>query len=127
MFRALVGDLSLGVRAKVLALFAVCVACVLAAAAFGFWRYSLSLEAFDRDVMARQNNAIAVVTMEADFKKQVQEWKDPLLRGKKPDLFDKHWGNFQAREADVRREAEQLSRGIPDADTTQLAVQFLAA
>jgi methyl-accepting chemotaxis protein len=127
MFRASVGDLSLGVRAKVLALFAVCVACVLAAAAFGFWRYSLSLEAFDRDVMASQNNAIAVVTMEADFKKQVQEWKDTLLRGKKPDLFDKHWGNFQAREADVRREAEQLSRGIPDADTTQLVVQFLAA
>ena len=127
MFRAPVADLSLGVRAKVLTLFAVCVACVLAAAAFGFWRYSLSLEAFDHDVMASQNNAIAVVTMEADFKKQVQEWKDTLLRGKKPDLFDKHWGNFQAREADVRREAEQLSRGIADADTTQLVVQFLAA
>jgi len=127
MFRASVADLSLGVRAKVLGLFAVSVACVLAAAAFGFWRYSLSLEAFDRDVMVSENNAIAVVAMEAEFKKQVQEWKDTLLRGKKADLLDKYWGNFQAREADVRREAEQLSHSIPDADTTQLVVQFLAA
>ncbi|HEY1544505.1 MAG TPA: HAMP domain-containing methyl-accepting chemotaxis protein [Xanthobacteraceae bacterium] len=127
MLRGSIAGLSLGLRTKILGLFAVSIACVLAAAAVGFWQFSASLDAFNRDVMTSQNNAIGVVTMEADFKKQVQEWKDTLLRGKKPDLLEKYWGNFQAREADVRREAEGLSRSIPDADTAQLVVQFLAA
>jgi methyl-accepting chemotaxis protein len=116
-----------GLRTKILGFFAISIACVLAAAGVGFWQFAVSLDAFDRDVMTSQNNAIGVVTMEADFKKQVQEWKDTLLRGKKPDLLEKYWGNFQAREADVRREAEELSRSIPDAETAQLVVQFLAA
>jgi methyl-accepting chemotaxis protein len=127
MFRTSIATLSLGVRTKILALFAVCTLLVIGAAAAGFWRFSASLEAFDQDVMASQNNAIAVVTMEADFKKQVQEWKDTLLRGKQPDALAKYWGNFEAREADVHREAEKLSRSIPDPDTAQLVVQFLAA
>jgi methyl-accepting chemotaxis protein len=127
MLRASMAGLSLGLRTKILGFFAISIACVLAAAGAGFWQFSASLDAFNRDVMTSQNNAIGVVTMEADFKKQVQEWKDTLLRGKKSDLFDKHWGNFQAREADVRREAEQLSRSIPDTDAAQLVGQFLAA
>jgi len=127
MSRASIADVSLGLRTKILGLFAISIACMLAAAGVGFWQFSTSLDAFNGDVMTSQNNAIAVVTMEADFKKQVQEWKDVLLRGKKPDLFEKYWANFQAREADVRREAEGLSRSIPDPDTAQLLTQFLAA
>jgi methyl-accepting chemotaxis protein len=127
MFRASVAGVSLGVRARILSLFAVSLLVVLAAAGAGFWRFSASLQAFDQDAMTAQSNAIDVVTMEADFKKQVQEWKDTLLRGRKPDLFEKYWGNFRAREADVRREGEQLARTIPDADTASLVVQFLAA
>ena len=100
---------------------------MLAAAAMGFWRLSAGLDAFDREVMPSQNNAIAVVTVEADFKKQVQEWKDTLLRGKNPEAFKKHWGAFEGRESDVSKGADRLSRNIPDAETTQLVVQFVNA
>jgi methyl-accepting chemotaxis protein len=115
------------VRGRILLLFAICTFFVIAAAAFGFWRFSASLQAFDEDVMSRQTNAIDVEAVEINFKKQVQEWKDTLLRGKKPEALEKHWTAFQQREAEVRGVAETLSRSIADAEAAQLVAQFLAA
>jgi methyl-accepting chemotaxis protein len=117
----------LGVRGKILSLFGICTAVTLGAAAAGLWQLSASIDVFDREVMLSQSNAVAVVGMEADFKKQVQEWKDTLLRGKNPEAFTKHWTNFEARERDVSKAADQLTRSIPDAEAQQLVAQFLNA
>jgi methyl-accepting chemotaxis protein len=119
--------LQLMVRGRILLLFAICTLLVIAAAAFGFWRFSASLEAFDKDVMSRQTNAIDVEAIEINFKKQVQEWKDTLLRGKKPEALDKHWTAFQQREAEVGTIADKLSRSIADMEAAQLVAQFLTA
>jgi methyl-accepting chemotaxis protein len=119
--------LQLMVRGRILLLFAICTFLVIATAAFGFWRFSASLEAFDRDVMSRQTNAIDVEAIEINFKKQVQEWKDTLLRGKKPEALDKHWTAFQQREGEVRTIADTLSRSIADTEAAQLVAQFLTA
>ncbi len=121
------GRLQLLVRGRILLLFAICTLFVIAAAAFGFWRFSASLQAFDEDVMSRQTNAIDVEAVEINFKKQVQEWKDTLLRGKKPEALEKHWTAFQQREAEVRSVADTLSRRIADSEAAQLVAQFLAA
>jgi methyl-accepting chemotaxis protein len=115
------------VRGRILLLFAACTLLVIAASAFGFWRFSASLATFEQDVMFRQTNAIDVEAMEINFKKQVQEWKDTLLRGKKPEALDKHWTAFQQREGEVRAGADRLSRGIADPDAAQLVGQFLTA
>lgn len=45
---------------------------------------------------------------QVDFKKQVQEWKDTLLRGTDPQSFDKYQGNFKKREESVRKDLETL-------------------
>src|SRR5262249_53416625 len=119
--------LSLGVRGKILGLFAICTVFTLGAAAIGFWQLSACLEAFDRDVKVSQNNAIAVVAMEAEFNKQRGEWKDTLRRGKTPQAFIEHWTNFEAREREVNKAADQLRHSIPDAEATQLVIQFLNA
>ena len=37
----------------------------------------------------------------ADFKTQVQEWKNVLLRGSDPGQREKYWARFQARERDI--------------------------
>ena len=115
------------VRGRILLLFAACTFLVIATAAFGFWRFSASLQAFDNDVMSRQTNAIDVEAIEISFKKQVQEWKDTLLRGKKPEALDKHWTAFLQREGDAHTTADRLSRSIADAEAAQLVAQFLTA
>ncbi len=43
-----------------------------------------------------------------DFKVQVQEWKDVLLRGKKPENLEKYWAQFEAQEARVQDGLDKL-------------------
>jgi methyl-accepting chemotaxis protein len=119
--------LGLGVRGKILALFGVCTSLMLAAAAFGFWQSYVSLRTFDQDVVPGQRRAVAVEAIEITFKKQVQEWKDTLLRGKNPEALNKHWTAFQQREGDVQQLGEQMARNIVDADAANLITQFVAA
>jgi methyl-accepting chemotaxis protein len=115
---------SLRLRGKILLIYTFSTALLLAAATEGFLSFNQSLRSFEVDVARSQNNAVAVEAMEADFKKQVQEWKDTLLRGQKPEALQKYWSNFQAREVTVRDEAERLSKSITHPETAQLVTQF---
>ncbi|CAM5415909.1 Methyl-accepting chemotaxis protein OS=Stutzerimonas stutzeri OX=316 GN=CXK95_11465 PE=3 SV=1 [Stutzerimonas stutzeri] len=45
-----------------------------------------------------------------EFKIQVQEWKNVLLRGKNPEQRDKYWAQFQAQERKVQELLAQLQR-----------------
>ena len=120
-------NLSLGIRGRILLLFALCTAVLLAAASYGFWQYSESVDVFVTRVGASQANAVDVLAIETNFKKQVQEWKDTLLRGKKPEALDKHWNAFQQRESDVRSAGERMKAGVADPQAAQLIGQFVAA
>ena len=117
---------SLRLRGKILLIFGISAFLLLAAAAVGLWQFDVSLQAFE-EVGLDQNMAINVQATESAFKKQVQEWKDTLLRGKKPEALDKYWTNFQQRESEVRDLAEHLSRDISDPETKQLVAQFVTA
>ncbi len=119
--------LRLKFRGRILVIFACCVCLLVAAASFGFWQLFVSLRTFDQDVMSSQGNALGIQMVETSFKKQVQEWKDTLLRGRKPELLDKHWSAFQQREADVGNIAEKTSRSIADPEAAQLVAQFVSA
>ena len=118
---------SISIRGRILLLFGLCTSVLLGAAAFGFWQYAASLDVFLTDVRASQANAVEVLTVETNFKKQVQEWKDTLLRGKKPEALDKHWGAFQQRESDVRNAADRMKGAVTDAEAARLIGEFASA
>ncbi len=86
-----------------------------------------SLLIYSGDVVPSQQNAVGLAATEADFKKQVQEWKDLLLRGKQPEALEKYWTNFQQHETDVQKAVESLSARVADRDAAQLLARFLAA
>jgi methyl-accepting chemotaxis protein len=100
---------------------------ILLAAAGGLFMSWRSLQTFEQDVMARQRDAVAVVSAESDFKKQVQEWKDTLLRGTNPDALQTHWSAFQQREGVVHDEILRLAKAVADPEAAKLLEQFAAA
>jgi methyl-accepting chemotaxis protein len=69
---------------------------------------------------------VARVT-QVDFKKQVQEWKDILLRGQNPDDLAKYAKQFHEQEAKVMAEAQTLAGTVEDPAAKQLLNDFLTA
>lgn len=73
---------------------------------------------------ARQTD-LARVT-QVDFKKQVQEWKDILLRGHTPEDLTKYSKLFKDAEARVHGNAVALSRQVKDPEAARLLGEFIA-
>ena len=49
-----------------------------------------------------------VDTANLEFKIQVQEWKNVLLRGKKQESLDKYWKQFESQESKVNAQLTAL-------------------
>jgi methyl-accepting chemotaxis protein-1 (serine sensor receptor) len=62
-----------------------------------------------------------------DFKVQVQEWKDTLLRGKDPAKLSTYWSAFEKQEAKVDQAADALQSSMPPGQNLELVKNFAAA
>src|SRR6185503_9796534 len=65
--------------------------------------------------------------MQVDFKKQVQEWKNLLLRGHKYEDFQKYRESFKKEEGGVRQGAQALLKDVSDANAHKQIQVFLTA
>jgi CHASE3 domain sensor protein len=77
------------------------------------------------NLQVRQAEEARVI--QVSFKKQVQEWKDVLLRGQTPDDLAKYTRQFHEEESSVRSGAEALAAGMQDTEASELLKQFLNA
>ena len=68
-----------------------------------------------------------VKVMLLDFKTQVQEWKNTLLRGHDTKQREKYWSRFQQREADVQNEGKKLLVKLEGTDSADIVERFLRA
>ncbi|ATP27133.1 methyl-accepting chemotaxis protein [Chromobacterium violaceum] len=103
------------------------IAILLCASLFSLYQLWGSIRAFRDQVAADQQSVQHVLIMQVDFKKQVQEWKDTLLRGQDPAKLAKYWGNFEKKEQQVRDEGNALAASATDPQARQLLQQFVAA
>ena len=100
----------------------------------GLWHINTRVQKLE---LAELNNNAQLLThidqandlagIEIEFNTQVHEWKDVLLRGHDPDLYELYWRRFEQSEASVHTQLEELHRELlaleapqHDGQTTQL-------
>jgi methyl-accepting chemotaxis protein-1 (serine sensor receptor) len=98
-----------------------------AGAFYGIHTLNEAIETYRTSVQeAAANERMASATL-VEFKLQVQEWKDTLLRGKDPQKLDHYWSAFQKREHTVDDLAATLENKLPEGEARTLVTQFATA
>ncbi|MBZ5606699.1 MAG: hypothetical protein LAP38_00465 [Acidobacteriia bacterium] len=88
---------------------------------------SASYENTLRDLQERVRQQDSARVMQVTFKKQVQEWKDVLLRGYNPEDLSKYSGQFHAQAAKVRDAGSALQSSVTDPEAHRQIQDFLQA
>jgi methyl-accepting chemotaxis protein len=99
---------------------------LLAAALLGLGISWNSIQRFDHQVEARRTDQSLVLAAQVEFKVQVQEWKNVLLRGSDPASLEKYWGHFEKHEGKVRDKVAALLQKAEDPISKDLLGQFLS-
>ncbi|SDS56107.1 methyl-accepting chemotaxis protein [Halopseudomonas xinjiangensis] len=103
------------IRARTLALLAGSLALLLVIALVSFSVLSSKVDAYMHLVHGPLRASELIDRASSQFKTQVQEWKNVLLRGEDQAALDKYWGAFQAQEQSVQATLSELGalEGIP--------------
>ena len=102
-------------------------ALLLGAALFGIATLYRTLGTYDSTVLQRVAQERAVSRMESEFKTQVLEWKNTLLRGEDSRKRELHWAAFQASEKRVADAARALEPQLSDANERAALQKFTHA
>ena len=102
-------------------------ALLLGAALFGIATLYRTLDTYETTVQARVAQERAVSRMESDFKTQVLEWKNTLLRGEDSRKRELHWAAFEASEKRVADAAKALEPQLTDPQESAALQKFTQA
>jgi methyl-accepting chemotaxis protein-1 (serine sensor receptor) len=85
-------------------------------AAAGYAWYAINRLNGQIEHTIREHDAVEQVSNTArraqlDFKLQVQEWKNTIIRGNDPALYEKHWNAFSEASARVRTGLQSVNNG----------------
>ncbi|UZE95896.1 methyl-accepting chemotaxis protein [Alkalimarinus alittae] len=97
------------------------------AAFFYFSKASSGFSAYQSVINVDDRNAIEVSIILAEFKGQVQEWKNILIRGSDPSNLNKYWGRFEEQEAKVQSMSQALKKHLTKPQEIDLITRFLAS
>ena len=86
---------------------------LMGAALFGIQQLNQALAVYETSVAQSYAQERKAATMLQDFKVQVQEWKNVLLRGKDSAQRERYWAAFQKQERIVAQDSSQLLGELP--------------
>ena len=113
-------------RGKLLALIVTGMLVVAAVVFYGFNSARQSIDLFETVVLQQVDNERQITGMALDFKKQVQEWKNVLLRGADSKQLEKYWGRFEQTEARIQTNGDALQQRL-QGESRKLVTDFLQA
>ena len=96
----------------------------IAAGLFGIYQLNRTVDTYAQVIAQDFTSERAAAQILVDFKTQVQEWKNTLLRGKDPKQLDKYWAGFQKHEAKVASAAQKLAADLPSGEVRELVEKF---
>jgi PAS domain S-box-containing protein len=117
----------LRIATKINALTGLCAVIALTGAWLLLSRMQTTIEAHERTVIALTREMDLARRMHVDFKKQVQEWKNVLLRGHEPADLETYRAQFLRQEQLVREDGQALTRQLDLPGTRGLVAGFLQA
>ena len=94
---------------------------------FLLFRFSTQLRKADEFAVSRLQVQDHARVIQLTFKKQVQAWKDILLRGSDKENFDKYKGEFMSLEAKIQGDGLDLKKQLQDKDNQARVDDFLSA
>lgn len=77
---------------------------LLAVALFGTWTLSSNISELNEDAQAAEQLSLVAL----DFREQVQEWKNVLLRGQDAEQRNKYWSSFKEKSEAVQKNGHEL-------------------
>ena len=109
------GQTKMSFRSRIYALMAGIVALVLVLVLAGWWMSGRALSATDTAYTEGLKLARAIDnarSAQVNFQRQVQEWKNVLIRGGDAALRDTHWKGFEQREQLMDKELDALQAAL---------------
>ena len=110
-------------RLRLLALLTGCLLVVIAVGLACFRYLSHDIKEYQALLSGPMSYAQGIDEANLQFKIQVQEWKNVLLRGKDPAALAKYWGQFEQQEQKVASELADLQEQMSASGQTDLASQ----
>lgn len=117
----------MGLRAKLLAIVGLGIMILGAISTMSFLGLSSNVETFERLIKEDISAAHEADAMTIDFKIQVQEWKNVLLRGHDPEKREKYWQKFQDQHQKVQAEGLSILKYSSSDEVIALTKAFLKA
>ncbi|WP_163832623.1 methyl-accepting chemotaxis protein [Spartinivicinus ruber] len=109
---------------KIFSLFVVGLVLIFAVSEWGFIRYNSAVNQHQTLLNQDFNNALTITQINLEFKKQVQEWKNVLIRGSDSNQLNKYWGSFEAQEKKITAMLEGLKQSVKDTETLTALENF---
>ena len=92
----------------------------------GIYSLNSALALYNTEVAQSLERERTAREIESQFKTQVQEWKNTLLRGQDPKQLERFWGAFQKVEKDVSDRSRALLAALPPGKAQDMARDFMA-
>ena len=87
---------------KLLSIISIAIAAALLVALVAITNINQGFNSYDQIFKSELAAERTALTLNVEFKRQVQEWKNVLIRGKDPKQLKKYWGKFKAQEEKVQ-------------------------